>query len=122
MLRRYFAPSSKCRNSLFLPASTSDDIALLPAEVEFDELRPSKGTFYNSQVTSSYLYVLVSAILVQIKEFQLQCKEFELQFKKFELQFKEFELQFKKYELYCSAVFFLKICSHISMNFEVKLK
>ena len=115
MLRRYFAPSSKCRNSLFLPASTSDDIALLPSsvEVEFDELRPSKGTFYNSQATSSYLYVLVSAILVQIKEFQLQCKEFELQFKafelqfkKFELQFKEFELQFKEFELYCGAVFF----------------
>ena len=31
-------------------------------------------------------------------------------------------LQFKEFELYWGAVFFLKICSHIFMIFEVKLE
>ena len=33
-----------------------------------------------------------------------------------------FFLQFKEFELYWGAVFFLKICSHVFMIFEVKLE
>ena len=34
----------------------------------------------------------------------------------------KFFLQFKEFELYWGAVFFLKICSHIFMIFEIKLE